>query len=1842
MVKRILSMLLVVVMLLSLCGVTVFAAEGEAEAYDDAGSGEIVETDPGDTTGAADVQENESYEDHESHDDASVSEGEGGDVSQDVEENDQEVEEQQPSDQTETMPPANEVPSGEDNSMSNGPEMFEESADPSSVTLQSLIDAADSGAVITLAKDYDESISIPEGKTITIDLAGFSVNGVAADTITVGAGAVLTVKDSAEKDGAVKAAEGFSAIQNNGTVNIEAGEFDGALKPDESAKAPEGVENDSAPVFTYAISGGAFKAQVDEARLGASAQAKVGETYFVGNDIQKAAEEAVTGDTIEVLNGDVTLTGVADGVAVNNSGNGNVVANEQNIGPGTGIVIAPVPISEATGKVDLFLQMTIAYQTPAEMPNTLLSMLAGIMAVPGGKATYSYVIEATRQSASETGVTAKNVVVKDVIPEGFTVSSYSQGGSYDEASRTVTWNVGEMNTGIGGRKTVSVTLDIPTNPTTSGFSNFATATVENGVQESYRSQPKGQEAEMQETVFYTFYTVFDPNGGEPVVNTDYGDKVDMALNRINDMDEDRQATEAPDFEVDFAGEWYSNAAGNPTPSEDLGDDVIFAGWSRAKHEGVQETQPDDMVAYLNEAGDGCVGKLTKKANDTFYAVWAKDADSNGQPDWPEETEVHKDSVTIAPDGTVKLVSDHMAKEEVKTIAVAFNITPTYPIDQVTFGFEFDAGINAMVKSAKQNDANKNLFTIRIAGVNPLLTGKNTELTLGKLTVKETKTGEAVKAEVNVPIEDGLKYVAGSEEKTAAIDEVTATLDGKEGNPDASSLQTLIDNTEAGKTLTLLQDYNEAVTVSKNITIDLGTFTVTNSTDVEAVAVAAANAPVISVTNGAKLTLTGSGTVKTVKDGAPALDVAADSEAVINSGVSITMDKGIDTAESGTVYAVVNASGAVTVAGANITAFDGRNAITAGKTLNVNGGVVSSDGGSAIFAGWNASKVSITDGTIYCNNSQKDAVQVQCDFDMSGGTISHPNGWALFVTSGSVSTGRNLTANISGSAVINGKADFTGPTNTGNTSRVKLNVTGGTFNERLYTTRAVDAALSNGSFKGGITVEAYTGANASHMTISGGRFNSLLDIKEGADVSITGGAFDNNPNAYLEDGYAEISVYANDAPKAVVYYVGDDDGLKEVVKGVAENSTVTALAGSVNLPAMPGGVTFTNKSDGTVKVDNVLVYPDETLPATGNRNTYSIVVSNEVSGELGDENKEFTYVVTLKDSYGDSVTKAKFEHSGAQKTILQTIASALLPSAKEISDGDSFTLKSGETATISGLYYGTMYTVSQTDYSKEGYYTASSGALAGSVGGSDVINIKFINENTNKANLAGLKAAVADAQEVQKQKDMFVSFDDVEKKLQTAADLLAREAELTKADQYDINKAETELSDAIASLKYKPADTTKLDKAISRAVALPENLQSMAIFAKTQKAWDAANNTKTRITSGVLDVRNQTEVDAVADALDAAINELLATPADYTKLNALVATAKERIDSGLYNDESITALQNALKALDYTKTITQQDDVDAMVTNLENIMKVMVYKKADVTTLQDAISRAEGLTKDKSLYKDFSEVEAALKAAKDLLASEPDATKAEEITKAVNTLLTAVNALKYKDVDRTLFDSLVERAKVVDRKYYTEGSLDVLDKALAAATNYVSEHKEMDIRNQEDISALAKTLAAAMEDLVFQPADLTALNAAVTKAERLNPSYFTDFTAVQKALASAKALAAKKDIDIRNQADVNNATKALTDAMNALVLNQNAPGGTGTAGQPGTTGGTTTGGVVGGPGTTTGGTVTVEGKGDATQPKTGDNTPIVVLSVLAFLFGSAGIGAAVMLKKSKRASAGARK
>ena len=87
----------------------------------------------------------------------------------------------------------------------------------------------------------------------------------------------------------------------------------------------------------------------------------------------------------------------------------------------------------------------------------------------------------------------------------------------------------------------------------------------------------------------------------------------------------------------------------------------------------------------------------------------------------------------------------------------------------------------------------------------------------------------------------------------------------------------------------------------------------------------------------------------------------------------------------------------------------------------------------------------------------------------------------------------------------------------------------------------------------------------------------------------------------------------------------------------------------------------------------------------------------------------------------------------------------------------------------------------------------------------------------------------------------------------------------------------------------------------------------------------------------------------------------AEPADYSNVYEVLGNIPA--DLSIYTDESVANLYSAVEALRGYRDLAQQSDVDKMTNDINNAVEALVYKSADYTELDKAEKAAKALNKD---------------------------------------------------------------------------------------------------------------------------------------------------------------------------------------------------------------------------------------------------------------------------------------
>ena len=190
--------------------------------------------------------------------------------------------------------------------------------------------------------------------------------------------------------------------------------------------------------------------------------------------------------------------------------------------------------------------------------------------------------------------------------------------------------------------------------------------------------------------------------------------------------------------------------------------------------------------------------------------------------------------------------------------------------------------------------------------------------------------------------------------------------------------------------------------------------------------------------------------------------------------------------------------------------------------------------------------------------------------------------------------------------------------------------------------------------------------------------------------------------------------------------------------------------------------------------------------------------------------------------------------------------------------------------------------------------------------------------------------------------------------------------------------------------------------------------------------------------------------------------------------------------------------------------------------------------ADYSAYDAAVLKAKAL--EREYYKDLTALDAALSVDVSGL-SIADQAIVDAQTKAIED---ALMALELKDADYSAYNAAVEKANALDKNLYTDTT--ELDKLLAEDISGLT------ILDQDIVDNQTVAIEEALKNLTFKPADYSAYNTAVEKANALDKNLYTDTTELDKLLAEDIS-----GLTILDQDIVDNQTVAIEEALKNLVL-----------------------------------------------------------------------------------------
>ncbi len=268
----------------------------------------------------------------------------------------------------------------------------------------------------------------------------------------------------------------------------------------------------------------------------------------------------------------------------------------------------------------------------------------------------------------------------------------------------------------------------------------------------------------------------------------------------------------------------------------------------------------------------------------------------------------------------------------------------------------------------------------------------------------------------------------------------------------------------------------------------------------------------------------------------------------------------------------------------------------------------------------------------------------------------------------------------------------------------------------------------------------------------------------------------------------------------------------------------------------------------------------------------------------------------------------------------------------------------------------------------------------------------------------------------------------------------------------VDKYAADISEAIDNLVQLDADKTALIEALGKANAVDRNIyENIDAFDTAFAAAVSASETEYKISQ-------QTELDAITDALNKAFDALVLKAADKKVLNNALKLKLTNSYIPFYDAELLAewetlvaegqemAANNELTILDneIIKAIAQ--DIMMAYAAVEASYNVVI----DKTVLEDAISEAEKVIVENYEVDDaFEEYESALEAGIALLEEETEDEEYQiSIDAAAERILNAIKNLNARSAEYSEVNEAIERFNDIDEYIFTEDSIravqDIID------------------------------------------------------------------------------------------------------------------------------------------------------------------------------------------------------
>lgn len=375
--------------------------------------------------------------------------------------------------------------------------------------------------------------------------------------------------------------------------------------------------------------------------------------------------------------------------------------------------------------------------------------------------------------------------------------------------------------------------------------------------------------------------------------------------------------------------------------------------------------------------------------------------------------------------------------------------------------------------------------------------------------------------------------------------------------------------------------------------------------------------------------------------------------------------------------------------------------------------------------------------------------------------------------------------------------------------------------------------------------------------------------------------------------------------------------------------------------------------------------------------------------------------------------------------------------------------------------------------------------------------------------------------------------------------LAVPAGLKISAQGTIDAAAQALEDAITALvPATGADYSALDKAIEDAKALVADHYTTDSYAAVETALAAAEAVARDLTS-----EDQATIDEAEKALTDAMGALVPADADYSAVETAKAAAAAKVaenDEGTlrYADEWIAEVNAAVEAVVEGLKKKDQATVDGYAAAINALLAAPVYRAYDYTAINEHIAAIEANPVDYYDADSYAEYLAKKEALVWNYTHEQYAKAKLQQIQFLKVTVKAAGPADYSEVEAAEEAFIAKKAAAT----YTDDSIAAVQ-AVIDSVNW-----DLNANHQAEVDAYAEAIREAtdkMVEVVIEYADYAALDAAIADAANYAADAYTaaSYAALTDAVADGNAVA--RDLLKADQAKVDDAAKAIVDAIAAL-------------------------------------------------------------------------------------------